>query len=76
MISAKKYKRKPNCIYIYNIVPTIIESLEVNPPMKWTQREIRWYLNEDRLLFGSDNELLIHKWSLLLQWLIQQNIKE
>jgi len=47
-----------------------MESFKDEEYMKWTQREINWYLAEDRLLFGSDKEVEIHKWDLVFQQLI------
>ena len=86
MRSPLSYKSKENCITQrkieisnYLIVSRKLESkskvLDDVPlaGVEWTQREINWYLAEDRFLFGANDELEVHKWLLVFQWILSNS---
>ena len=39
----------------------------------WTNREIRWYMAESRMLFAADSTDMCNRWVNLLSWLIESN---
>lgn len=36
----------------------------------WTKREYHWYVSESKLLFITENEILLKQWICLFSWLV------
>jgi len=67
--------KKPNSLTRETSVydPIGSKHLKEEAVTRWTYREISWYLTENRLLFTTEDELEVHKWDLLFQWLLRKD---
>ena len=64
-------------------IPAMKEILESRKPASWiknlgglntwSNRELEWYLAEDRLLFACLSDEECDRWVCMLNWLIQKN---
>ncbi len=37
---------------------------------EWSNREVKWYVTENRLLFVAENAHELQRWLTVLQWLV------
>ena len=54
------------------LVSKVFEPKQKDGYMKWTKREVNWYLAENRMLFASFDEMEICKWNIVFQWILSR----